>query len=82
VTGPYERLAAEQIPTGTFGHALPPRPAQPHERPAPHWSPTQQAQHRADLLSGIDGWVWDDDVRDDERRHLQLITNQTTTDAA
>lgn len=81
---PYERLAAEQIPTGTFGHALPPRPARPHTRPRsrPTWTDDEQAQHRADLLTGIDGWVWDDDVRDDQRRHLRLITQQTQPDAA
>lgn len=78
MTAPYEHLLSEELPTGTFGHALPPRPTQPHQRPAPHWSPTQQAQHRADLLAGIDGWTWDDDQRDTERRHLQLITHTET----
>lgn len=78
---PYERLEAEQIPTGTFGHALPPRPAQP--RPRPTWTEDEQHRHCAELLSAIDDWVWDDDQRDADRRHLRLITQtKTETNAA
>ncbi|MFD3574739.1 hypothetical protein [Streptomyces sp. NPDC058644] len=79
---PHERLAAEELPTGTFGHALPQRAPEGPSRPTPTWTPIQQAQHRTDLLAAIDDWVWDDDQRDAERRHLQLITKTTDTNAA
>ncbi|MHC5259876.1 hypothetical protein ACYSUO_18520 [Streptomyces sp. UC4497] len=79
---PHERLAAEDVPTGTFGHALPPRPSDAHVRPGPTWSATEQAQHCADLLTAIDGWIWDEDARADQRRHLQLIDGQADTNAA
>ncbi|MFJ9037427.1 hypothetical protein ACIRF8_12670 [Streptomyces sp. NPDC102406] len=82
MTTPRERLDAEQIPTGTFGHAQPPRPAQSHTRPEPAWTAIQQAQHRADLLEGIDGWAWDEEARADERRHLHLVRDETETNAA
>lgn len=80
MTSPHERLAAEALPTGTFGHALPPRPADAHVWPGPTWSTTAQAQHRTDLLTAINGWVWDDDQRADERRHLRLVDTKTETD--
>lgn len=73
---PQERLAAEEIPTGTFGHAIPTRPAQRAVRPGPMWTADEQAQHRADLLAAIDGWVWDDDARADERRHLRVVDGE------
>ncbi|MFZ3558137.1 hypothetical protein [Streptomyces sp. BH055] len=79
---PHERLAAEALPTGTFGHARPPRPADAHVRSGPTWGATEQAQHCADLLAAIDGWVWDDDQRADERRHLRLVDTETDTNAA
>ncbi|MFZ3569933.1 hypothetical protein ACOKM5_23285 [Streptomyces sp. BH097] len=73
---PHDRLAAEEVPTGTFGHARPPRPADARVRPGPTWSATEQAQHCADLLAAIDGWVWGDNRRADERRHLRLIEDE------
>ncbi|MFI0236363.1 hypothetical protein [Streptomyces sp. NPDC016845] len=79
---PHERLAAEDIPTGTFGHALPPRPTDAHTRPGPTWTPIQQAQHRADLAQALEGWAWNEETRADERRHLHLIDNDTETNAA
>ncbi|MGD6750959.1 hypothetical protein [Streptomyces sp. BH105] len=82
MTSPHERLAAEALPTGTFGHALPPRPAERHTHPGPTWSATEQAQHRADLLAAIDTWVWNEETRADQRRHLHLINTQTDTNAA
>jgi hypothetical protein len=47
----YERLLAEAIPTGTFGHA---RPTQPRDaEPAPAWTPEEQAAHRAELEAAL-----------------------------
>ncbi|MFF3398274.1 hypothetical protein ACFYW6_07145 [Streptomyces sp. NPDC002659] len=61
---PYERLLAEQIPTGTFGGERP---------PAPTWSPTAQAQHVADLEAALDGWEYAEHTRQPQTtRHLQL----------
>ncbi|MFI1677014.1 hypothetical protein [Streptomyces sp. NPDC020607] len=82
MTTPYERLAAEEVPTGTFGHAQPPHAPDSHTRPAPTWTPTQQAQHRTNLLAALNNWTWDDDARDAERRHLRLIADQNDTNAA
>lgn len=82
MTTPHERLAAEELPTGTFGRALPPRPAQRPTRRGPTWTPEEQARHCADLLAAIDGWDWDRETRDLERRHLRLITDEDQTDAA
>lgn len=47
---PYERLMAEAIPTGTFGHALPPTDGQ---RP---WTALEQAEHRRVLDEALNGW--------------------------
>jgi hypothetical protein len=59
---PYERLLAEELPTGTFGHAQPPPPG-----PRP-WTALEQAEHLAALETALDGWHWQDDPR-----HLRLI---------
>jgi hypothetical protein len=68
---PYERLMTEQWPTGTFGHARPPRPAKPPGEP---WTAEEQAQHLADLNAALDDW---------HRPHLHLIpTPVSHTDAA
>jgi hypothetical protein len=82
MSGAYERLMAEAIPTGTFGHALPPRPRE--GRPATAWTPEEQAQHVADLLAALSGWESQDapDVRKRERHHLRLVRDQPHTDAA
>ena len=74
----YERLLADELPTGTFGHALPPRPPNPPPQPTPHWTPEEQAQHVRDLLTGIDGWHYQEPDPED-RPHLRLIAE---TDAA
>ena len=51
---PYERLMAEAIPTGTFGHA---RPAQHRTgQPAPAWTPEEQAAHLALLEAELDAY--------------------------
>lgn len=73
----YERFQDEQWPTGTFGEALPPKPPEPPPRPIPRWTPEEQAQHVADMLTALDGWVWHEDHRDEERRHLRLIDDDT-----
>ncbi|WAL93944.1 hypothetical protein [Streptomyces sp. Je 1-369] len=78
----YDRLAAEEIPTGTFGHAQPQHAPEGPSRPPATWTPIQQAQHRADLLTALTDWAWDEDTRDAERRHLRLIANETNTNAA
>lgn len=47
----YERLMAEAVPTGTFGHA---RPAtRRDDSPAPAWTPEEQAAHRAELEAAL-----------------------------
>ncbi|SDM76649.1 hypothetical protein SAMN05444921_11325 [Streptomyces wuyuanensis] len=58
---PYERLMAEQIPTGTFGGAQPARrPERPTER---HWTALEQLEHRRTLLEALDNWHSDHDPR-------------------
>ncbi|MFF5980882.1 hypothetical protein ACFY78_18755 [Streptomyces olindensis] len=86
---PYERLMAEEIPTGRFGYPPPPQPRQ--TRPAPSWTPEEQAQHLADLLAALDGWEDPSERAEQKRQHrLQLVhdqadqtpTDQSHTDAA
>ncbi|GGW99022.1 hypothetical protein [Streptomyces chartreusis] len=76
---PYEKLMAEALPTGTFGHARPPK----HQRtePAPAWTPAEQARHRAELDAALNGFELDDayanNKRDryrEQRAHLQLVS--------
>ncbi|WP_406000718.1 hypothetical protein [Streptomyces sp. NBC_00829] len=66
---PYERLLAEQIPTGTFGDAPPhtSRP-QPHTRP---WTAQEQLDHRRALEVALEGWT-----NDTAPRHLRAIRNE------
>lgn len=49
---PLERLMAEALPTGTFGHAVPATP-RPLERPS-LWTPAEQAAHVAALEAELD----------------------------
>ena len=51
---PYERLMAEAIPTGTFGHAR--RARHRSVEPAPAWTPEEQAEHRAVLDAELDAY--------------------------
>ncbi|MFJ4880112.1 hypothetical protein ACIP93_33560 [Streptomyces sp. NPDC088745] len=61
---PYERLMAEQWPTGRFGRdapvqrrPLPPLPVRPPERrPIRPWTPEEQAQHFAELEAALSTW--------------------------
>jgi hypothetical protein len=72
VVTPYERLLAEELPTGTFGRALPPREG-PRE-----WTALEQAEHLAVLETALDGWHWDRPARADvRRRHLRLVDGGT-----
>jgi len=55
MTTPLERLLAEELPTGTFGHALPPKPWPAEARPyVSQWTPEEQAQHLADLNAALE----------------------------
>lgn len=67
----YERLMAEAIPTGTFGHAQPPPPG-----PRP-WTAIEQREHAASLDAALEGWEWDRPTRREERRHLRLVAPAT-----
>lgn len=49
----YERLMAEAIPTGTFGHALPAR-RRNSETTVPRWTADEQAAHLAALEAELD----------------------------
>ncbi|MFJ8146597.1 hypothetical protein ACIQ6R_16220 [Streptomyces sp. NPDC096048] len=81
---PYERLMAEALPTGTFGHAQP-TSAQPRTRRP--WTEEEQAQHRAELEAALNGHALDERSRtrqqkaiaaaaDDARRHLTAVPDQ------
>jgi hypothetical protein len=70
----YERLMAEALPTGTFGHATPPGPRR--------WTAIEQAEHRRTLDEALDSWEWNRDERRTERRHLRLVDDQPDTRAA
>jgi hypothetical protein len=48
---PYERLMAEAIPTGTFGHA---QPVRRRSEPISRWTPEEQAAHLATLEAELD----------------------------
>lgn len=50
---PLERLLLEELPTGTFGHALPLQPERRHVQPEP-WTPEEQAAHRVELCRALD----------------------------
>ncbi|MFI1165595.1 hypothetical protein ACH4UM_18765 [Streptomyces sp. NPDC020801] len=66
---PLERLMQEAIPTRPD-----PAPKADRQTRLPGWwTPEEQARHWAELGEAIDGWVWDDDQRAAERRHLRLI---------
>lgn len=65
----YERLIAEELPTGTFGHALPPDPP---PRPIRPWTPEEQAQHYAVLARELATWVYRE-PDPEEPPHLRLV---------
>lgn len=81
---PYERLLAEAIPTGTFGHAQPTTTRPRTTRP---WTLEEQAQHRADLEAALNRHALDERshtrqqkalaaAADDARRHLTAVPDQ------
>lgn len=86
---PLERLLAEAIPTGTFGHARPPAPVR---REVGSWTPEEQAAHRAELDAALDGWQSDDEhderkrtysrKRAREHRHLRVVDGTGSEAAA
>ena len=75
---PYERLMAEAVPTGSFGHA---RPATRRTaEAAPAWTPEEHARHRTELLAALDGFELHDEQAErkrdryrEQRAHLQLV---------
>jgi hypothetical protein len=69
---PYERLMAEAIPTGTFGHN---QPCKPHTEP---WTAEEQAAHLRTLNAALDGWQDHSDRAEQDRNrhrppHLRLV---------
>jgi hypothetical protein len=49
---PYDRLMAEALPTGTFGHALAAQPRRAER--VSLWTPAEQADHVATLEAELD----------------------------
>lgn len=80
MTPAYERLMAEAIPTGRFGH---PQPTKPHDEP---WTTEEQAQHLADLAAALKDWQDPSKTaqrdRDRHRRHLRLVHTTQQNHAA
>jgi len=82
---PYERLMAEQWPTGKFGRAepvqrrsLPPLPERPPERrPIRPWTPEEQAQHLADLEAALATWQDKSQAADRKREYNRAHARQT-----
>lgn len=82
---PYERLMAEELPTGTFGGARPapqsrkrtaPADAGDHQIANPT-SPTAAAEHRRVLEAATYGWELTWDSKTGEPRHLKAVPDQT-----
>ncbi|GAA2686274.1 hypothetical protein GCM10010400_58230 [Streptomyces aculeolatus] len=68
---PYERLLAEEIPTGQFGGPIPDQPQPPHL--PDHLEPTtkeDQIRHYAALAHALAGW---NDGEHDPRRRLTAV---------
>ncbi|MET8694764.1 hypothetical protein ABZV65_19725 [Streptomyces bauhiniae] len=59
---PLDRLLLESVPL------RPGRPPKPANEP---WTPTEQAQHWAELCEAIRDWQWDDDTSLSKRRREQ-----------
>lgn len=88
---PYERVMAEQWPTGRFGDPAVGGPAR--ETPAAPSTPGQQAARRAALADAQRGWLLPDEraqrnrgrTREAKRsrtRHLHLVPRPTDSHAA
>jgi hypothetical protein len=76
----YERLMAEAVPTGTFGHARPARQQQTES--APRWTPEEQARHRAELEAALNAIEKRGTRRPPQAPHLRVINGGSATDAA
>ena len=89
---PYERLMAEQWPTGRFGRPADDEPSRTTS--AAKWTPKQQAARRAALDEAQQGWRLLDERsrRNRERtaerkraarpRHLRVVSDPTDTRAS
>ncbi|MGW4759561.1 hypothetical protein [Streptomyces chartreusis] len=77
---PLDKLLAEELPTGNFGHALPPRTTP--SRPAPKWTPEEQAAHWAELGRAIAGWVDPDERERRKASHLRVVDGEDSEAAA
>lgn len=81
---PYERLMAEQWPTGKFGRdepvqrrSLPPLPERPPERRLIRpWTPEEQAQHLADLEAALSTWQDKTEAADRRRAYSREYGRQ------
>ena len=73
MTTPYERLMQEAIPTRPDPAPKPDR----QTRLPGWWTAEEQARHRRELDEALDGWVWDDDQRAANRRHLRAVDDET-----
>ncbi|WP_431980047.1 hypothetical protein [Streptomyces qinglanensis] len=80
---PYERLMAEEIPTGTFGGGPYAPPSQPPAAPAephtPRWTPTSPADaalHAAEAVAETGAFE-----TGRHARHLHPVPNPTHTAA-
>ncbi|MEU5476736.1 hypothetical protein [Streptomyces mirabilis] len=83
---PYERLMAEQWPTGRFGRGepvdgspqAPTRERPPESRPIRGWSPEEQAEHLAALKAfTAEGWRDTSQVADRKREYNREHARQT-----
>ncbi|MEW9521860.1 hypothetical protein [Streptomyces tubercidicus] len=82
---PFERLMAEELPTGTFGGARPAPQARKRTTPAETsnyqitnpTSPTAAAEHRRVLEAATYGWELDWDSKTGEQRRLRAVPDQT-----
>ncbi|MET8696847.1 hypothetical protein ABZV65_30405 [Streptomyces bauhiniae] len=67
---PYDRLMAEAIPTGRFGHPAPQAPPAAPARPEPpRWSEQEQARNLAALEAGAAGWQHNDPTSTRKRKY-------------
>jgi hypothetical protein len=66
---PLERLLAEEVPTGTFGHAT---DSVRGAEPGGWWTPEEQAAHRAELEAAL-GIT---DSRSNGRPQLRLVDGE------
>ena len=68
---PLERLLAESIPTGTFGHARP-KPTRHREAQSTRSAPNEQARRWAALEAALGGR----EARGPKHRHLRVVRDE------